>query len=141
MKMRKLEDLEARLMQTQTGREVREVFARHAHEVLELINHRRPVTVVWHRNHGPEFAGHVVKSGFEEDFEVPQAIEGVTLHTLVRRMASALLDYASPELRAVIDRYYTLVLGWSQRFHNLSQVLDELARLDEMRAGTTPQNQ
>lgn len=134
MKQRKLEDLEVRLMQTQTGRAVHEILVTHAEEVMELINHRRPVTVAWHRNHGPELIGQVVKSGFEHDFEIPKEIQGVTLAQLLRRMASVMLDHASPEFKAVINRYYALVMGWAQQFTNLSQVLDEIARLDQARA-------
>jgi hypothetical protein len=133
MKLRKLEHLENRLKQSQTGRDIYEVFRAHAEEILELINHRRQVTVVWHRNHGPEFIGQVVKSGFEEDFEVPQEIQGVTLIQLLRRMASILLDHGSPPLKEMIGQYYQLVMGWAQRFTNLSQILDAIAKMDRPR--------
>jgi hypothetical protein len=133
MKLRKLEHLENRLKQSQTGRDIYEVFRAHAEEILELINHRRQVTVVWHRNHGPEFIGQVVKSGFEEDFEVPQEIQGVTLIQLLRRMASILLDHGSSPLKEMIGQYYQLVMGWAQRFTNLSQILDAIANMDRPR--------
>lgn len=133
MKVRKLEDLEDRLQQSQTGKEVHAVFSAHAEEMMQLINHRRPVTVVWHRNHGPEFIGHVVKSGFEEDFEFPNEIEGVTIDKLLRRMASVMLDYASSGLRATIGKYYQLVMSWVGKVTNLSQLLDEISKMDPVR--------
>lgn len=132
--MYRIEVLEDKLKATPTGRRIAAVFAEHVHEVMLLINHNRQVTVTWHRNHGPEFIGSAVKSGFEENFQVVREIEGVTLVQLLRRMASALQDVATPGLKKAIGEHYALVLHWAQQFSSLQEVLDEIARIDRENA-------
>ena len=133
--MYRLEVLEEQLVATPLGRQIRDVFEEHVEEVMMLINHNRRVTVVWHRNLGPEFITHAVRSGVEKDFEVPREIKGVHLTTLLRRMAAVLQENGSPGLARAIGNYSVLVLNWAQRCNSLHQVFDEIKKLD---AGLIP---
>ncbi len=131
--MYRIEVLEERLKATPTGRQIAAVFEAHIDEVMLLVNHNRQVTVTWHRNHGPEFIGSAVRSGFEEDFKVVQEYEGVTLSQLIRRMAAALQDAGTPMLKKDIGDHFALVMHWAQTCTSLNQVLEEIKRLDAQR--------
>ncbi len=128
--MYRLEILEERLTTTQTGREIVDVFRLHVEEVMLLINHNRQVMVVWHRNHGPEFIGSAVRSGYDKGFKVLQEVEGVSLPQLIRRMAAILQDSGTPSLKKVIGDNFVMVLSWAQRFTSLNEVLDEIENID-----------
>ena len=125
-----LEKLEDRLRATSLGRQIADVFEEHVEEIMMLINNDRQVKVTWHRNHGPEFIGSAVRSGFENDFQVLREIEGVRLDQLMRRMAVALQDKATPPLRLTIGKYFGLVMDWARRFSSLNEVLAEIDRMD-----------
>lgn len=135
MKMYRLEILEEQLIATPLGQQIRDVFEEHVEEVMMLINHNRQVMVVWHRNFGPEFINHAVRSGVEKDFEVPGEINGIQFTTLLRRMAAVLLENGSPGLARAISNYLVLVLNWAQRCNSLQQVFEEIKKLD---TGITP---
>ena len=128
--MYRIEVLEARLTTTPTGREIVNVFREHVEEVMLLINNNRKAMVAWHRNHGPEFIGSAVRSGYEEGFQVLQEVEGVTMPQLIRRMAAVLQDLGTPGLKKVIGDYFVMVLSWAQRFTSLNEVLDEIQTID-----------
>lgn len=131
--MYRIEDLEDRLKTTQTGRQIAAVFEAHIAEVMLLVNHNRQVTVTWHRNHGPEFIGSAVRSGFEDDFQVVREHEGVTLLQLMRRMAAVLQDQGTPSLKKAIGDHFALVMHWAQTCNSLNEVLAEIQRLDQQR--------
>ncbi|MDO1444631.1 hypothetical protein Q0590_00130 [Rhodocytophaga aerolata] len=137
MKMYRLEVLEEQLVATPLGRQIRDIFEEHVEEVMMLINHNRQVMVIWHRNLGPEFINHAVRSGMEKDFEVPREIKGIQLTTLLRRMAAVLQENGSPALARTIGNYSVLVLNWAQRCNSLHQVFDEIKKINaEFTPGT-----
>lgn len=128
--MYRLEVIEAELQESPTGRQVIDLFTRHVDEVMMLINHNREVTVAWHRNHGPEFIGTAVQSAFEMDVTIPQEVEGVSLPTLLRRMAAVLQDNGSPSLRQTIGEHFGLVMKMAQECNSLRQVLGLIRNVD-----------
>lgn len=130
MRPRKIDPFEIELNRTETGRAIVEMVRVHAKEILMLINHNRSVKVVWHRNHGPEFIASALRSGYEDDYFIEAEIEGVTVVQLLRRMAAALLEIGSPDLRKMIGTHYAMVMHWAQRHQNLRAVFNEIAELD-----------
>lgn len=131
--MYRIEVLEERLKTTPTGRQIAAVFEAHIDEVMLLVNHNRQVTVTWHRNHGPEFIGSAVRSGFEADFQVVREYEGVTLVQLLRRMAAVLQDVGTPMLKKAISDHFAMVMHWAQTCSSLNEVFAEIQRLDAQR--------
>ena len=128
--MYRLEKLENQLIETATGRQIRDLFEEHVEEVMMLINNNRNVKVSWHRNQGPEFINHAVKSGIEQGFEIPDEIKGIHKMTLLRRMAAAIQESGSPMLRQVIGKYTAIILNWAQRSNSLHQVFEEIKNMD-----------
>lgn len=86
------------------ARGIVEAGARHAREIVHLVNHRRPVTVAWHRGKGPAWSAHLIKSWREPDHVIPDAIDGITRMQLLARMREVLAQQGSPALAADLDR-------------------------------------
>lgn len=87
------------------GRQYRALVERHIQEVVHLVNHVRPVTVAWHRLHGPDFLGHVLHASRHADYAVPRELNGLGRDEALRRMLQTLSQHGSPQLRADIASY------------------------------------
>ena len=98
---------------------------RHRDEVSRLVNHCRPVTVVWHRHQGPAFAAAVNRNHREPAYRVPREINGVSRHELLVATARVLTQYGSTELQEDL------------RGHSF-ELIDELSRADNVRAVLFP---
>jgi hypothetical protein len=112
---------------------LRLLFDRHHREVLDLVNHRRPVTVVWHRHQGPAFVAALARSGRVEDYRVPFAINDITRKALLEAMESVLRTHGSRALIADMDRFrddiYALAAG-GESLEHLARLLCERGLLD-----------
>ena len=75
------------------------LYRRHRDEVTHLVEHCRPVTVAWHRHHGPAFAAAVNRSHREPAYRIPREINGVSRHALFVTLARVLGEQGSPALR------------------------------------------
>lgn len=104
------ETIEERLSETATGRSILQVVYQHLDEVLDLVNNRRPVTVVWRRKQGPAYLAAFARSAREPDYRIPERIEGASLHSLLLQMASVLEEEGSPALRTAVARYLPALL-------------------------------
>jgi len=82
-----------------------DLYETHHAEVLNLINHSRPVTIAWHRNQGPAFVAALARSARLENYALPEAIEGHTRTQLLTAMKEVLLKHGSPRLRQDITHY------------------------------------
>ncbi len=87
-----------------------ELVRRHRPEISALIEHRRPVLVVWRRLQGPAFANAVVRNQRDAQQEIPLVINGVPREELLARMGVALEENGSEALRRDL-RMYGLLLA------------------------------
>ena len=104
---------------------IRELFEKHHREVLDLVNNRRPVTVVWHRNQGPAYVAALARAGRVEQYRIPFAIEGISRQTLLTAMEDVLRKHGGRALIADMDRYREDVLALAAE----GESLEHLARL------------
>lgn len=86
------------------GREYRALIEKHLREVVHLVNHVRPVTVAWHRLHGPDFLGHVLHASRHAAYSVPRELNGLGRDEALRRMLETLHQHGSASLRNDIER-------------------------------------
>ncbi len=121
---KRLEAQRRRLQGSEAGREFLETVQRHRKEVMRMVNRVRPVTVTWHRNQGPAFVGHALKSVRETGYRIPSSVNGTTRSILIERMAAVLHRYGSPPLRKDIERFYRIV----RRHIQTCDSVDELVR-------------
>ncbi len=94
---------------------------RHRDEVTRLINHCRPVTVIWHRHQGPAFTAAFNRNHREPAYRIPREINGVSRHELLVATARVLAQHGSAALQEDL------------RAHGF-ELIDELSRADNVRA-------
>jgi hypothetical protein len=70
-----------------------------------LVNRVRPVTVAWHRAHGPDFLAHAIHASLHAAYSVPRELEGVGRKAAIDRMAEVLRQHGSASLRAELESY------------------------------------
>lgn len=97
--------VELRLRATEAGRILWSLIDRHQDEVLHLLNHVRPVTVVWQRNQGPAFTAALGRSIREPVYRIPNEMNGVPRLQLAIALSTVLDAYGSEELRADLAQH------------------------------------
>lgn len=98
---------------------------RHHQEVLDLVNHRRPVTVAWHRKQGPAYVAALARADRVQEYRIPFAINGVSREALLSAMEDVLRTHGSRALVADMDRYRQDVYALAAD----GETLEHLARL------------
>ena len=96
-------DIRSRLLETEKGTLLVNLFEIHQKEVLNLINNDRKVKVMWHRLQGPAYAAHIVKSYREREYTIPQEIKGISIQELMIKMAKVLKENGSNGLQKDIE--------------------------------------
>ena len=119
--------LRLKLLETQQGRGTLGLMERHEEEVAWLINHRRHVTVAWHRAQGPAFLNRFLANVRDPGIEIPQAIAGVSRAEMLRAMDRVLRAHGSAVLRADLERHAEQVHAAEDRLNNLHALADELS--------------
>lgn len=127
---RKLEFLEDALRRSPAGARLADEIARHAEEVIRLINHERRVAATWRRNQGPAFIRAAVDSGFVEDVRIPREVNGVRMEELLLRMADALQRHGGPELRRTIAERALVTLRWARECESLRDLFRVLETME-----------
>jgi hypothetical protein len=102
-----------RLNMTEAGAELLAIFRRHRQEMTALVNHRRPVTVAWHRAQGPSYLAAVTRSAREPLYRLPDSLNGVTRAEIAHRLRAVFTQYGSEALRADLSTHGdTLMRVW-----------------------------
>jgi hypothetical protein len=114
---------------------LRALFDRHHREVLDLVNHRRPVTVAWHRHQGPAFVAALTRSGRVSEYSIPMAIDGITRQALLEAMEVVLTSHGSRALVSDMERFrgdvYALA-ATGESLEHLARLLYEGGLLDAL---------
>jgi hypothetical protein len=100
-----LRDVERELTASPEGRELAEVGRRHAHEVVQLVNHNRRVGTVWRRNGGPEIVQTALTMAQAGEKDLPRQFNGRPLVEFLRKMQAILERYGSAQLATDLRRY------------------------------------
>jgi hypothetical protein len=77
---------------------------KHGDEIMQLINHCRPVTVAWHRCQGPALLATLMSAIRDGHSRMPALVKGVALHEALSRMRAVLIQHGSAELKASMSR-------------------------------------
>ena len=129
--------LDIELRKTEAGSRLLSVFNVHVDEVFYLVSHHRQVKVAWQRNQGPAFVSGFLESGASPEAAFKKEINGVSLQTLIRRMAVALQDAGSPPLRKAIGDHIALILEWTNACNSLNDVLEKLKNSEALARETS----
>jgi hypothetical protein len=96
--------LGADLSASAAGRELRRLWLDHHQELLELVNHRRRVTVAWHRGGGPALLQTFLRMTADPALAMPATVAGEPPMRRIARIHAVLHANASPQLRRALDR-------------------------------------
>lgn len=129
--------LDIELRKTAAGTKLLQVFNAHVDEVFFLVGHHRQVIVAWQRNQGPAFIAAFLESGIAPGIKWKKEINGITLQSLIRRMAAALQDAGSPPLRKAIGDYISLIMEWTNACESLNDVLEKLKSIEALPVETS----
>lgn len=103
-------------------------------EVMDLVNHKRQVMLVWHRNQGPAFLTHLAESLEDKRYTLPAEIKGITILHLMEQMKAILSIYGSDALIAEISR---LSIDIHELFGELNSIWDLADRLKQPHTQTS----
>ena len=118
-------EVRERFLNTRKGAEIYQQILDHRQEVIALVNHRRPVTVAWHRSKGPTFLAHFVNNARDPTHVIPFEVEGITRDQMIQRMAEVLTQHGSESLQQVIRHYIDEVMGFINSFDNLHEFVKQ----------------
>lgn len=94
-----------RLRRTRRGRALHDLFGRVRREVGYLVRNHKLVKVAWHRYKGPAFMALTLDHIKGNAERVPREVDGVSIVTLLTRMAEVLTAYGSNAVREAIETH------------------------------------
>lgn len=128
-----LDELVERLGGSETGRQLRDVITVYGGEIVELVNHRRRVTVAWHRGQGPTWLAAFARSARRSDYRLPVEIEGVTRAEAVAALHAVLLVEGSDELRASLRELPDFLVPALAECQSVDELLGRFEQTAEQR--------
>ncbi len=100
----------------------------HATEIMQLVNHCRPVMVAWHRAQGPALLATLMGAVRDGHYRIPARVKGVALHEALACMREVLARHGSPALRASLERHEgDSILEATRDCRDLNEILERLA--------------
>lgn len=121
-----LSSLEDKLNATESGADLLQLITGNRTEILDLINHKRPVTIIWHHSQGPAFTAHFMNSLKDAKYVIPKDVNSVTLKMLAIKMAAVLQEYGSPKLKTDIDKHISDLLYYADHLKSIRSLLTTL---------------
>lgn len=106
-----LAELETELRTSREGMRILELFKIHRTELLDLVRHKREVMAAWSRYQGPAYLAHIAKHIRREDKPVPGQIKGITMPSLLLKMAAVLQRNGSAPLAAAVSDNYIEIMN------------------------------
>ena len=95
----------ARLRDTRRGRALHDLFGQVRREAGYLVRNHKLVKVAWNRHKGPAFMAYTLDHIKGNADRVPREVDGVSVVTLLTRMAEVLTAYGSNPLREAIETH------------------------------------
>ena len=106
-----LAELESELKTSREGMRILELFKTHRAELLNLVRHKREVMAAWNRYQGPSYLAHIAKNIRRNDKPVPDNIKGITMQSLLLKMAAVLQRNGSATLSAAVAENYLEIMN------------------------------
>lgn len=120
-----LDFMQTNLIQSEQGKSILKLVNAFSYEVLNLINHKRQVTVTWHRNKGAAFLSELGQSAKFPDSRISKEIEGINRKEAVQNITAILKEHGSEGLRTTINQYESLLLKISD-YDTVNEIVNVL---------------
>lgn len=98
-----LTNLERDLDESGRGRGIIAIWIEHQEELNALVNNKRPVTVAWHRNGGPELVQSLMRAVEIPGHAVPDQLAGRSLPDALYAIRDAFVAHGSPQLGVAFE--------------------------------------
>jgi subtilisin family serine protease len=98
-----------RLLNTVEGQRLYERGRTHWEEVRAIVNTKKKVATVWHRNHGPLIMHHATRTAMLPHVPLPRELDGVELSVRAAKLVTALEPYSSKELIKALHETLPLI--------------------------------
>jgi hypothetical protein len=118
--------LRQEILDSEQGRFYRNLAMKHRDEVVHLVNRVRPVTVAWHRLHGPDFMGHVMHASRHANYSVPRELNGLARDEAFARLMEILSRHGSAGLREDIAMHVNEVRRLFDRVDDIESLAAQL---------------
>lgn len=125
-----LESLKWELSSFPLGRALVLFAERYVDDIMQLVNHERRVTVVWHRARGPNFLALLLRGIDSLDQAIPQRVEGQSAQDGLEAMRRIIAETGAPELGAEVDRLWPYVQDVLPRSPTLRTLLNNLREVE-----------
>lgn len=102
------------------------LYEKHHREILELINNKRPVTVVWQRNQGPAYVAAIARAAREQVYKIPLSINEVSREDLLTRLETIFLAHGSDSLKKDIRKFRDEIISIMNRGETLQEFAENL---------------
>ena len=122
--------LQEQIVNSERGRRYRALVEKHLDEVDHLVNRVRPVTVAWHRLHGPDFLGHILHASRHADYAVPRELDGLRREDALAQLLETFSHYGSAELRADIACHVDEVRALFNQIDDIGGLAAQLPMLE-----------
>jgi hypothetical protein len=99
----------------------------HLNEILQLVWRRRPVTVVWHRHHGPAFVALFARALARPGSTFPSEAGGVSRRAALGAMADVLVANGSEPLHDLLEDVRPWLTGILAECRDLDDLCGRLA--------------
>jgi hypothetical protein len=129
-----LEAMRAPLAETRSGQRLLTLVP-HMPEIINLVRHRRRVTVVWHRNKGPAFAVAFLRSLSETHRAVPVQIGEIPRSTGLTRLRDVLLQEGSESLKEWLHSHSDWMINLATQCSTIVDLYGALAQDSESTEG------
>jgi hypothetical protein len=86
------------------GRQLRSLWLDHHEEILELVNHRRRVSIAWHRDGGPAMMHRLIRMAADPTLAMLATVHGEPPMRRIEHIHAVFHANASPELRRALDQ-------------------------------------
>lgn len=119
-------EVRERLLADPAGAWLLELAEAHRGEIVELVTRHRPVTVAWHRAHGPAFLAHALNTLRDGGDALPPPVEGMPFPAALERIGAALAAHGSLELRGAVEAHGPALLEAARGGTTLPELLEAL---------------
>jgi hypothetical protein len=120
--------LRKRLQRNDVTTKLFAIGQRHSDEVTYLVNHCRPVTVVWRRAEGPALLAVIMGAVREGNYRLPANVKGVAPVDCLQRMRNVLSEHGSAALKKTMDSAEVDLKEIFANCDNLNDLIERIAR-------------
>jgi hypothetical protein len=118
-----LDALEKEMLASSNGKRFIQIIKNFLPELIQLINHRRPVKLIWNKYQGPAFTTVFMNGVRNRKSLFRKEVNEISIRTLMLKMYDVLMQEGSPELRSTIEQYNRLLYELAE-YNSIEEIIN-----------------